>query len=779
MKNHLITILLFLISELSVAQDGNIKGYVYDYDNKSPVSNVAVIITRLSKTVETDHNGYYELNNMPEGNYTITYKLAGYRTKNIDFKLSPGETKTVNAFISLKPTQLNEVIISEEMPGSKKEIHPVEHVNKVEIEQQASRDIGDYLRNIPNISGIRKGGGAVDPVIRGFKYKQLGVIINGGTKIEGGCPNRMDPAVAHIDIDDIEHIEVYKGPYALRFGPAFGGYINLSTIKPFPGNEFQTNIKAIKGFESNWGGNKEHLMIKGGNRNIYFVVTANHKKYGNYKSGNGEEISSGFTKYNYTGKLGISPAKNHSLLFSFKRSYGRNVMFPALPMDERSDDTHLSNIDYSITRLSKTVKRFTVKLYNSNVHHIMDNKERPFSDTVVAVSDIKAINRGGRMEIEGSTGDNHFIAGLDFEYISKDGQRTKNFILQPGLPVKAEDLWNDAEINNTGLYLTFDRTSGPVNLYLSARVDRNAANSGLLQLKNMSGDIIYTNDKLNSEFINLSINAGASYYINGKTSIGLSLGRGVRSPDMTERFIILLPIGYDRYDYLGNPELKPEVNNEIDLKVNYNNQDFYLSATTFFSYVSDYITAKEVPPSQVKPQTKDVLGVKQFYNADHVYLYGFEFIFKYENKSGTQLTSNAAVTYGINPEATKYIIENGQVTREEKVKNDPLPEIPPLEANLGFKQKVFNNKLIPGLNIRFVTRQHKISEAFYEEETPGFALLDLNLAFKYNKNLKVTSGVNNLFNKAYYEHLNRRIIGSNMPLFEPGRVFFINFILTI
>ncbi|MFZ4549394.1 MAG: hypothetical protein ACOYN4_18250, partial [Bacteroidales bacterium] len=33
-----------------------------------------------------------------------------------------------------------------------------------------TRDIGDYLRSIPNVAGIRKGGSAIDPVIRGFKF---------------------------------------------------------------------------------------------------------------------------------------------------------------------------------------------------------------------------------------------------------------------------------------------------------------------------------------------------------------------------------------------------------------------------------------------------------------------------------------------------------------------------------------------------------------------------------------------------------------------------------
>ncbi|MEZ5195165.1 MAG: hypothetical protein R2764_01805 [Bacteroidales bacterium] len=42
----------------------------------------------------------------------------------------------------------------------------------------------------------------IDPVVRGFKYSQLNVQVDNGLKIEGGCPNRMDPATAHVEIED-------------------------------------------------------------------------------------------------------------------------------------------------------------------------------------------------------------------------------------------------------------------------------------------------------------------------------------------------------------------------------------------------------------------------------------------------------------------------------------------------------------------------------------------------------------------------------------------------
>ena len=79
-------------------------------------------------------------------------------------------------------------------------------------------------------------------------------------------------------------------------------------------------------------------------------------------------------------------------------------------MDEREDNTRLVSLDYK-GRISKTFHHLHFKVYLSNVHHIMDNKERPFSDTVVAVSDVKARNLGYSAEVGIQNGSSQLFVG--------------------------------------------------------------------------------------------------------------------------------------------------------------------------------------------------------------------------------------------------------------------------------------------------------------------------------------------------------------------------------
>jgi iron complex outermembrane recepter protein len=785
MKPHLKTpniwpfaLFVILFSIASQAQEvAEISGVIKSSENDSPLSNAEILLQPVSIASISDEKGRFYFKNLHPGEYILTVQHLGFQPYKSRFKLSADEKKMIAIGLTPEFKQLQEVEIVEQVFLKSTFIKDV--IRQDQIENLPQRDMGDFLRSEPNISGVRKGGGNIDPVLRGFKFSQLNVQTNTGHKIEGGCPNRMDPALSHIDISDVSRLEIFKGPYALRYGPAFGGTLNLVTEKAQPFDTFGIKAMAMKSWESNWNGTKEHVTILGGNRMFYFALSGNNQQFGNYKDGRGCEVKSAFRKFNYTLELGMTPAKNHEIRLNFKNSQGRDIHFPALPMDERTDDTQLYSFSYRYRNPQKRLKSIDAKIYLSQVYHEMDNKLRSFSDTVVAVSIVDALNRGGRIDFGFGTEKAGLQLGADFEDIRKSGQRIKSFILQPGLPVKTEDLWRNAAIQNLGLFAEYKRQQNIfLDWILSARLDFNSAFSDPLVLENMAGNEIFENNDVSSGFTNLSISAGLSYEITAELSLDFALGRGVRNPDMVERFIILLPVGYDNYDYLGNPALKPEKNHQADLTFKWvcdHSGSFRLNG--FYAIIADYITGIKLPPSQIMPQTQSVLGVKEFRNIDEAFLYGFEFVWVSPERRKLGLHFSTAITAGHNPEAVKYFYENGQVTGTENVKNDPLPEIPPLEANLKLNYRFFNKRLNTQLLLKAVARQNRISAAYDEIKTPGFFIAGATANYKLNTYLRFAAGINNIFDVAYYEHLNRRIIGSSAPLYEPGRSFYLNVIL--
>jgi iron complex outermembrane receptor protein len=197
-----------------------------------------------------------------------------------------------------------------------------------------------------------------------------------------------------------------------------------------------------------------------------------------------------------------------------------------------------------------------------------------------------------------------------------------------------------------------------------------------------------------------------------------------------------------------------------------------LTVGGFFSMVTDYIIGEIVPPSVIKPSTQGAPGVKQFTNTDLVYLTGFEISYLSPAIKKWGLIATVAATYGTVPEAVKYITSGGQVIGEETIKNDPLPEIPPLEGRVQASYKFFKAKLIPRISVRIANAQNRISQAYGELKTPGFIVGDLSLNYAPCRYATLIAGVDNILNTPYYEHLNRRIVGSTERLYEPGRVFY-------
>ncbi|HOW25546.1 MAG TPA: TonB-dependent receptor [Bacteroidales bacterium] len=778
------TVCLFIVT-LSVHSYGQsvIQGYVLDGETKDPLYGASVFLKSHERGTMTDPSGRFILEGISPGKCVLEVSYLGYRSYTHKVTLPEGGILSLDILLTPEMQTLEGIEVtgfSQTDTSTLKLPYLHSEVNSIQIIQTPVTDIGTYIRRIPNVSGIRKGGSTLDPVVRGFKYSQLNVQVDNGQKIEGGCPNRMDPAIAHIEIEDIKSLEILKGPYAFRYGPSFGGIINLQTQKPPVNERFTIDGSALFGYTSNPSGTREHLVLNGGNRLVYFGLSGTNKQNGDYQDGDGNWFDAENKKYNIRGQFGIMPGKDHNLLFSYSYSVGKDVDYPALPMDMREDRTRLMSLDYSWNTPSERFLPWTVKVYRSDVKHTMDNKERPNSDTVVAVTTVQAYNTGGRLESGFKSGNNILAIGADFEYITKDGDRVKTLIMQPTMPVYTEQIWNNAVISNAGLFAEYRRAFSRLDLIASARIDFNHANSDDIVLEKM-GKTIYFSDENESRFTNLSASAGFVYWLMDNLSLSLMLGRGVRSPDMVERFITLLPVGYDNYDYLGNPSLKPEANNQADLTGRFQDPGFgSLEINGFYSIVTNYITGEILPPSEQKPATNGVKGVKKYYNADYARFRGFELSYGSPSQIQWYVQFIASYTHASINEAVRNIInESGQVTGTEVVKNDPLAEIPPFESTLTVGYKFLKGQLIPKLRGRFVARQNQVSKAFYESASPGFFVAGISCSYFHNAHFTITGGVENLFNSTYYEHLNRRLIGTQKDFYEPGRNFYINLIFSI
>ncbi len=704
------------------------------------------------QTGKSDENGYIHFQ-YKTGN-TLQLSHVSYGSKKISGARLSEAIRSGKLILESRDVNIYPVTVIALRPKSqeKQEIS-LDHQDKM------SHDGGAILNNTPVISTIRKGGNyGFDPVLRGFKYDQLNVVINGSQHSSAACPNRMDPATSQVAPNMIDRIEILKGPHALRYGSSFGGTINyVSSISEFP-DKFKTYGRLSSGYDNNGNIFRSEGLLGFSNSRYDFGLFASWSQGKDYTTGNGNTVPADFLRASFGANLAIRFSEAHLLSISATRNIARDSDFPALPMDLISDDTWLLNLDNKMEFRTGYLSSWNTTVYGSFVDHFMDNSMKIIVPRAVnAETDAKTLNLGGRSETIWHFPKNKLYAGLDFRYENADGTRTRTFLMGPNAgKTLFDNVWQNGEIMKAGLFAEYHINTEKYHLIFAGRFDVNNSD-----ISNPDNEFKKIYDNTNEMQINTSISIGGIRNVGNNINLGLWLGRATRSGSMTERFINYFPVGLDPYEMLGNPQIKPEINNQIDLTFEWKRAGGVINIDLFAAYLQDYISSKI--DTTLTPSLPASPGVRQYTNIGQAVKAGFEINWTQNLLAKIKLQIAMAYTYGQNLEL-----------------NEPLPEIAPFDVRFILIGGYFNKKLQPELAFRSVAEQVRTSKEYGETKTPAFELLDFKLSYRLLKILKISTGVMNIFDKNYYEHLSRSVQGSDaMRIFAPGRNFFLSFTLDV
>ena len=730
----------------SYAQQTEISGKIIDVNGK-PIEQIVVKLQNSEKFTETNQNGEFKIN-ANEGE-TALISHINYKSKTIEL--------FNNIIITLKENTivLNDIIIETDPFGDIAQSKVIYDDIKTTTQP---RSVGDLFKDIPGFGIQKRGAYASEPIFRAFRYEQLNIQYDGGMKILNACPNRMDPITTHVIPEEIEKIEVIRGPFTVRFGQNFGGIINMVSRSIY--NQklgFSGNIEA--GYETNGNNFTTRGTFLYKKEKFDLELNGSYRDYGNYTDGNGTEVPSSFKTTDYSVKFGYNPAVNQRLKFTWRQSFGRDIDHAGLPMDSPYDDSYLGGLDYKITDLSDKVSTISFKGFYSYVNHLMTNEGRPSFKATFSSSNVFATTYGGKAEVILTPSDQlKIFTGVDANFIARDGSRIRTIKIMNGIPlpepiIKEDKIWQDSEVNDVGVfaegkYMISDQSI--ITAGLRSDFIATAIHDPEQDFLDLYGGEIEDQSEVN-------ISGNVSYVYNMDNSqLQFAFGRGVRTASMIERYINHFNVGTDPYEYVGNPYLDPEINNQFEVSFKQKHDKFDFGATVFYSFLEDYISAvvNEDIPRKFMPTVEPIFA-KQFINIDKAVQTGFEMFFNYHITTDFSFLSDLSYTYGQNKDL-----------------DEPLPQVTPLTAHLSLnydKDKYWFN-----LKSRLVAEQDRISETFKEQETPGFAVFDFSAGFKPMKGITVGAAVLNIFDTAYYEHLNFTFKNSDLlsgRIYEPGRNF--------
>ena len=741
-------VLIVLSSSVISAQKNTINGIILDVKTNNPIENTTIQLKNTNVFATTNAKGKFTIQAVINDVLIISHmsyeeKIVAITSGNIEILLQP---KSIN---------LDDIVVKANV------LKDISQSNVIVDNIKATtkpRNVGDLFRDIKGFGIQKRGAYASEPVFRAFKYEQLNVQYDGGMKVLNACPNRMDPITTHVIPEEIAKIEIVKGPFTVRFGQNFGGIINLVTKKSSVEKNGISGSVAT-GYEVNGENLSTHGNLKYNTDKFDFNINGEYRDYGNYEDGNGTEVPSSFKTTDYSIKVGYEPTNKQRFQFSWRQSFGRDIDHAGLPMDSPYDDSYLAGLDYKITDISDKINSFSVKGFYSEVDHLMTNEGRPSFMATDAKSNVFVTTYGGKSELTLSPTDKMFLfVGVDANLIAREGNRIRLVKIMNGnvlpMPMTFTDkIWQDSKLNDYGVFAESNyKVSDKYTLTTGIRADFISSS-----INDPEQDFLdlYGNDIKDFDEANVSGTVSVKYKNEGFQA-QLALGRGTRTASMVERYINHFTVGVDPYEYVGNPNLNPETNNQIEVSFKKETNIIETGISLFYSLIQDHIVpvVNEDISRKFMPNAQPQFA-KQFINIDEAIQAGFEFYWNYKMSENLKFTSDISYTYAQNREL-----------------DEPLPQITPLTAHaaLNFeKEKYWFN-----LNSRFVASQHRISTSFVEQATGDFVTFDFSVAVKPIKNLTLGASVLNIFDKAYTEHLNFSYINSNVlsgRIFEPGRNF--------
>ena len=781
----------------SAAQE-SIQLIIRDAATTQPIAHVLFRYGNTQGTTST--NGSITLTLQEQVSLELSHVSYGTRRlTNADIR----QAHQAGAFYWMeRTTQMQPVTVVSVRPGEQSHT-----VMTLETGDKLAHDAGSFLQNLAAFSGVRKSGGyGFDPVLRGFKYDQLNVIIDGGMSASAACPNRMDPPTSQVAMNMIERVEVLKGPYALRYGNGFGGTIHFISASP----EFSEGIVPYGRFSGSMESNNAVYRTEAvtGVRTAQADVSlfGSWSEAASYTDGRGQQMASAFERGSYGIRASVNATPHQRVDASLQRNSARNTEFPSLGMDLISDKTWLGNLTWRFTpgvastshttaqqqsthpgtapyanaatpsnayesstetggqvvRSTSTARHshgllhhIETNIWFSYVDHFMSNELRELNPRMVnAGTQAETMNFGGRTEArlnlpQGGT----TYLGLDFRSEQAEGIREREMLMGPMAGnTLFDNAWQKSRIQTAGLFAEIQQTSGDYRYVVAARLDVNHA-----EALDPDARFLAVHDDLRITQLNPSVSAGLIRNWGNHLETGVWAGRSVRSAGITERYINFFPVGLDPYEMLGNPTLSPQVNHQIDVITSWNATSLMAEVNVFQSLLTDYITSRIDP--DLAPRMATAPGVRQYENLGRAWIAGVEVTVNHLLSRNLSHSLQLAWTYG-----------------ENLGSGEPLPEIAPLDLRYRFGAVLWEGRVSPDISIRHVRGQDRVSPDFGEQPSEAFTRVDLQLTYRPHSgtsstwsNLRLVAGVQNLFDVAYYEHLSRNIAGVGQPIYEPGR----------
>ena len=715
-KIVLIFFVLFLF--IKVNAQNQIKGKVTDINNE-PLIGAYVSLPELNKGTITNQAGEYLINNIPNGEIKIQFSFVGYNTEMKTIDITQPENK-VDVLLTMAIIQSQEVVITGGYVSS-------QHENAVKIDVLKSKDIAssgtpnfmESLTKVPGVDMIAKGQGVSKPVIRGLSMNDV-LVMNNSVRIENYQFSENHPL--GIDDNDVERVEIIKGPASLLYGSdAIGGVLNFIKEKPAPVGKILGDYRMQ--LHSNTLGMNNSIGLKGASKNLFGGFRFGNKTHADYLQGGGDYVpNSRFNEMTFNANTGYTGTIGTFKLFYdyFKQDLGMTVppVKPLITEQGRKNEIWFQDLEH---QLLSSQNSFYLGKFKWDINAAYQNALRKLQTTLdvpFVEMNLNTITYESKLYLP-SSDKSEYIIGI--QGMSQNNRNLNN---------RASQFLPDANISNMG-FLGLAQYTFFKKLKVQGGLRFDIYNTETFALGTEGTSDYHT--PVNKDFSNLNGSIGATYRVNEKIVLRTNFAKGYRVPNLSE--LTSNGMHGNRYE-IGNENLSPENSFETDLSMHYHGEFLSFDLAGFYNQINDYIFIS--PTTDTTSTGVDIYRFSQT-NAN---LYGGEAGIHLHPKSLPWLHIQGTYSSVIGKQ------ENGNY----------LPFIPAQKfryeiraerEKIGFLKK-------SSIELSALTALKQANPSTYETASDGYTLVNFSVNTKFHVSRQILNfgiAVNNIFDTQYFDHL--------------------------
>lgn len=588
-----------------VTVTGRITAVVLDSATKNPVDYATVSLIRVkdNKAVNggvTDGKGKVTLQNVAPDQYKLVIGFMGYKGKSVAIKTTLEKPDFNAGTIPLSGTQSNlkEVSIVGKTPMIENKIDKVVYNAEQDV-SNAGGNAGDVMRKVPMVTVDIDG----TPSLRGSAVR---VLING--KPSGTMAGTVADALKMIPAEEIKSVEVITSPSAKYDAEGSGGIINIITKRKSV-QGVNGNVSLAAGTRQNNGNfslnvKKGRLAVSANAGGQYAIPQDTKVEILNQiYAANSSSLQSGYTRakrYSYNGGFGLDYDINgyNSLSTNVKYtkfSNGSDGSFGVMQslqnvttnyMRTSNNDNGVSNVDWSADYRRTTKKageEFTV------------SGQASFGRNTTEFSTFNTFpGTGNTLPVNGdNTGkNNEYTIQADYVY-----PFAKGINLETG----AKGIFRTiaSKYANTEQDFNYDQNVAAAYGVLSFKLAKTLDIKGGLRaeytdISGVSGSSL----NFSNNYFNLFPSAILSKTLSKSSTLKLSYNRRMQRPSLTY-LNPFLNQNDPQNQTQGNPDLRPEISNLIELGYTTFIKGSMINASVFYRTTNDVIESIYIPSGRL------------------------------------------------------------------------------------------------------------------------------------------------------------------------------------